>query len=302
MKHHENEQYITQIPESELQRDYFQFYNYNFWMHKANAVLTFIENPDRIKDLRFEEDRDIDEYILENLKMELHMMVFHSSESLFLNIFAIIYQPNFPWVWVSRCSFQKLNDLIDKVKRKGLSLLKENPEIWLRDNLYPSIISEQHKNYEKSKLSSIFVTRYLEALAGEYIDHAEYNSYKHGLRGFPGNLKLQAIDEKDGHTVFDSHNDFIEFLQFTKESYHGKMHTRIKLIKKTYNYKRDLRIVRMNSIILCNLFHAKKIMIQNHTERKQKVGYYLLHDWSLNDIFNRDSNAATSNTLTKFSM
>jgi hypothetical protein len=30
MKHHKNEQYITQIPESELQRDYFQFYNYNF--------------------------------------------------------------------------------------------------------------------------------------------------------------------------------------------------------------------------------------------------------------------------------
>jgi hypothetical protein len=31
-------------------------------MHKANAVLTFIENPDRIKDLRSEEDRDIDAF------------------------------------------------------------------------------------------------------------------------------------------------------------------------------------------------------------------------------------------------
>jgi hypothetical protein len=141
MKHQKDEQYVSQVPESELQNDYFQFYHYNFWMHKANAVSSFIEHPDKIKDLRFEEDEDIDEYILDNLKMELHMMVFHSSESLFLNIFAIIYQPNFPWVWVSRCTSQKLNDLISKVKRGGLSLLKENPEIWLRNNLYPSIVT-----------------------------------------------------------------------------------------------------------------------------------------------------------------
>jgi hypothetical protein len=61
---------------------------------------------------------------------------------------------------------------------------------------------------EKSKISSIFVTRYLEALSGEYMDHGEYNSFKHGLRGFPGKMKLQAVDEKTGQTVFDSHNDF----------------------------------------------------------------------------------------------
>ena len=302
MKHDKDEQYVTHVPRSDLQKDYFQFYNYNFWMHKANAILSFIEHPDKIKDLRFEGDGDIDEYILENLKMELHMMEFHSSESLFLNIFAIIYQSNFPWVWVSRCPFQKLNDLIGKVKREGLSLLKENPEIWLRDNLYPSIVSKQHEHYEKSKLSAIFVMQYLEALAGEYIDHTEYNSYKHGLRGFPGNMKLQAIDEKVGEIIFDSHNDFIQFLEFTKESYCGKIYTRVKLTKKTYDFKRDLRIIRMNSIILYNLFHAKKIMFQNQPERKQKVGYYMLDDWSLNDVFNFHSNARTSNTLRKFSM
>jgi hypothetical protein len=35
-------------------------------------------------------------------------------------------------------------------QQNGLSILKNSPEVWLRRNLYPSIISEQHKDYEKS--------------------------------------------------------------------------------------------------------------------------------------------------------
>jgi hypothetical protein len=115
-------------------------------------------------------------------------------------------------------------------------------------------------------------------------------------------MKLQAVDDKTGQTVFNSHNDFIQFLEFARENYSGKIRTRIRLTKKTYDYKRDIRIIRMNSAILYNLFHAKKIMIQNHSERERKLGYYILDDWTLNDIFKYDSNPSTSNSLRKFSI
>src|SRR4051794_10096551 len=120
MKHHNDEQYVRQVPLSELQNDYFQFYHYNFWMHKANAVLSFIEHPDRIKDLRFEEDEDLDEYILDNLKMELHMMVFHSSESLFLNIFLLLKEAGF--VTIRR---GPLINLINRLPEKEISSVAE---------------------------------------------------------------------------------------------------------------------------------------------------------------------------------
>ncbi|MFL6395637.1 MAG: hypothetical protein ACJ706_00555, partial [Nitrososphaeraceae archaeon] len=81
---------------------------------------SFIEHSDRIKDLRFEEDEDIDEYILDNLKMELHMMVFHSSESLFLNIFLLLKEAGF--VTVRR---GPLIDLINRLPEKEISSVAE---------------------------------------------------------------------------------------------------------------------------------------------------------------------------------
>jgi hypothetical protein len=75
---------------------------------------------------------------------------------------------------------------------KGLSCIqdletkfeKRPPEIWLRENIYPSISDDKHPNYERSRVSAKFVISNLEILAKEYLDHNEYNSYKHGLRSF----------------------------------------------------------------------------------------------------------------------
>jgi hypothetical protein len=48
-----------------------------------------------------------------------------------------------------------------------------------------------------------------------------------------------------------------------------------------------------------HLFHVKKIMIRNHSERELELGYCMLDNWTLNDVFKYDSNESTSNTLRK---
>ena len=161
-----NERYRGQVQVEELQKDYFLNFNPNYWMHKANALLSFIDDPSTISKLRFEGDRDSDQTILDNLKLELHMMVFHSAETLFLNVFSIVFMPTLPWVWISRCESKRLYELIDIMQEKGLSGIqdlletkseKKQPEVGLRENLYPSISDDKHPNYERARLSSLFV-------------------------------------------------------------------------------------------------------------------------------------------------
>jgi hypothetical protein len=237
-------------------------------MHKANALLSFIENPSTINTLKFEGDKDSDEVISYNLKMELHMAVFHSPETLFLNIFSIIFMPSFQWIWISRCRSNVLHGLTKIVGKKGLSKLAQSPEIGLRENLYPSVHPE-HTNYEKTKLSAAFVVDYLNSLANEYLDHNEYNSYKHGLRSFVGRQKLQAIDDQTHELVMHMDSDIIEFLEFEKKDRKGnpyinkkdgKPYVRLKLATKGFDYKRNCGIIRMNSAILTNLFYTKGVI------------------------------------------
>lgn len=308
-KGNHKEIYQGQVSKEELQNKFFMQYNYNFWMHKARALLYFIKNQEAIKNLKFTGDMYSDEVIIENLKMELHMMVFHSAESLFRMIFSIIKMPELPWIWIARCGHSELYGLIDKMRRDGLASLKPSPEIWLRPNLYPSIINEQHENYEKSRLSCGFVIKYLESLATEYIDHKEYNSYKHGLHCFCGRQELQAIDEQTGEKVFASQNDIIEFLEFEKEKKKEEVNITVRIAAKSYDYSRDYQIIIVTSAILHNLFNKKSIDLKkSFIDQKAvsgdsplKFGYYLMHDWTLDDVFLTESDRKGASLLKRFS-
>ena len=65
---------------TEYERQYYSGYPYRFWFHKARAIYYFIEDVSRLQYLRAPNDIDTDDYIIDNLKMEIHMMLFHSAE------------------------------------------------------------------------------------------------------------------------------------------------------------------------------------------------------------------------------
>ncbi|MDH3314120.1 MAG: hypothetical protein OEM28_13415 [Nitrosopumilus sp.] len=60
---------------------------------------------------------------------------------------------------------------------------KPLPNDWLRSVLYPAI-DETHPRFEDSKYSTKFTIDYIKRLAKEYVDHVEYNSYKHNHARF----------------------------------------------------------------------------------------------------------------------
>jgi len=303
-----SERYRSQIPIEDLQADYFLHFNPNYWMHKANALLSFIENPSKIASIRFEGDKDTEETGVSNMKMELHMMVFHSSETLLLNIFSIVKMPLSPWIWISRCDSHTLHALVDIVASRGLAGLQSSPETWLRDNLFPSVPLE-HQNYSRSKKSTDFAINYLQILAKEYLDHSEYNSYKHSLRSFVGKGRWQTINELAGEKVLDMQSDIIEYLEFEKNdkkgiSYKekGRPYVLVKLTTKGFDYIRDLRIINVNTVMLYNLFYAKKVLIRTALRNSRTIGYYLFDDFTTDDIFSASSQANGNAIFKKFTM
>jgi hypothetical protein len=248
--------FVGILPLTDYQRDYFIGYPYGHWLHKGLALLHFIEDRSKLSILRFPKDIDSDEFIIENLKMEIHMMVFHSAESLFLTVLGHYFYPAMPWFWMSTCTQNKFNNIINLWQEKGLDAIIREPEKWLRDMLYPTI-NESHEAYQKTKDSATFAKKYLERLVHEYMKHKEYNSYKHGLKIFPQQRNVHAIDGTSVEEVTDTQGDFLEFLKY--ELLEGNDYEyRIRHISQKYDVNVDINIIRTTTWLLQNFLERKR--------------------------------------------
>jgi hypothetical protein len=285
-------------------KSFFQHFNYNYWYHKINALYEYIEKPEKIKtDIRYEHDNDLDESIIENFKLEIHMSVFHSAETLFLILFGCLYEPKGVPVWISRCSSENLHNLIEQLAKGGLESFITNSDEWLRTLLYQAI-DEKHNLFEKSKLSTRFTKKYLQRLAEEYVDHVEYNSYKHGLRCNPGQSGFQLFDEKTQTIVLNSKNDAIMFLELEKTKKGNEIHYRVKESSKTYDIKRDIGIIITTTQILHNIFDYRQLVIKRElvgSDCKIKFLPYLYKTDNPREIFDFEYKNFSGGFVTRFS-
>src|SRR5918997_4981136 len=280
--------FAAMLPLSNYQRDYFIGYPYRYWLHKGRALMYFFEDRSRLSTLRFPKDTDTDDYIIENLKMEIHMMVFHSAESLFLTVLGHYFYPDLPWSWMSTCTQNKFNNIMNLWQEKGLDAIIKDPEKWLRDILYPTI-TESHEKYRKTKDSAIFAKKYLNRLVREYIRHKEYNAYKHGLRIFPGPGRFQDIDEDtSGEGVTGIRGDSLEFLTYELLLLGDEHEYRIKRTSKKYDVKVDINIISTTTWLLQNFLASKRA--ESNAVQGQKVTFNLalLDNLKLEDIFRSD--------------
>jgi hypothetical protein len=265
------------------QRDYFVGYPYGYWLHKGLALMHFIEDRSRLSVLRFPKDIDSDEFVIENLKMEIHMMVFHSAESLFLTLLGHYFYPDMPWFWMSICTQNKFNNIINLWREKGLDAIIKDSEKWLRDILYPTV-NEPHEKYQKTKESATFVKKYLNRLVCEYMRQREYNAYKHGVRVFPGQASFEATDDTSGEVVQDIQGDLLEFLTYEPLQEHD-LEYRIKRTSKKYNVKVDINIISITTRLLQNLLERKRA--ESKAAQGQKIAFNLALFDNLNveDVF-----------------
>ncbi len=280
-------QYYGQHGLTELQNKFFAQYDYNFWMHKVHTLTHFIENPESMNMLKFVGDISSNEVIIQSLKMEIHMTAMHCTESLFRIFHSMIYNPENPWLGLAESPSNQLHLFILFIKRSGIGSLVLNVNTWIQGNLYPTI-DENHPLSKKSKDSSEFVISYLNRLAREFVEHKEYNAYKHGLHCFPGSLTIQAVEEQTRTKYIDSINDTTEFMEFGRIESNNKK--KVFITTKAYSNIKDYNIIRVNSAIMHNLFKFKALAsVHTVSEIPEttpiQFGYHYFDDQSVSDLF-----------------
>ncbi|WP_316506382.1 hypothetical protein [Nitrosopumilus sp.] len=285
-------------------KTFIQNFPYNYWQHKINAIGEYIAYPEKIKDeIRFEPDNTLDESIVERFKMETHMTVFHSAETLFLILLGFLYEPNSIPMWISRCTSSQLQGHIEKLSKEGVNNLITNPNDWMRSVLYP-VIDKNHSKFEDSKYSTKFTMDFIKRLAKEYVDHVEYNSYKHGLRCTSGQSRLQIKDEKSGKIVLDSSSDTINFLELEKIPNNNETIHKFKESSKTYDYERDCGIIRITTNILSNIFSYRQLLIKRElvgSDCKIKFLPFFFKFDKANKVFEFNPKNSKGGLITRFS-
>jgi len=254
--------FLGSANQTQYNETFYKNFEYNYWYHKCNALYEYVKYPKKIKtQVMFPDDSTNEKYILENLKMEIHMTVYHSTETLFLVIFGHMHLPNLIPIWMTQCLSTELFNEIKKVADNGIDSILTNADDWLMDLIYPKAKTTD-KGFSAIKNSIKYIKGYLQNLAKEYVDHKEYNSYKHGLRCYPGQFSLKIMNDKTNAVLVDSNSDSIFFYELEKNKVQ-KNTFNIKNSHKSYDINRDANLILTNSMILENIFLIRKKSIES---------------------------------------
>lgn len=280
----------------ELEKKYEKSFDYNFWLHKFLALENLLKDQKNMQEILV--DNESIDSLKSSFEMDMHMSVFHSSETLFLILFGFIEQPRYMWAWVSNCESKDLYEMIEKLRDKGLELFIKNTRQQIRDFLYPGIKKENNL-YPSTLTSAEFVINYLRRLAREYLDHDEYNSFKHGMRCYPGKYGL-TMNGPDGKPIIDSRNPGICYLTTTRKYESGKIvNVRVDETMKTYQIERDKKIVLTNSLILQNIFSTRRAILSGKPNAQYNVSIFA--NSKVEDIFKFEKASDHTGFILKFS-
>ena len=106
-------------------------------------------------------------------------------------------------------------------------------------------------------------------------------------------------------------SDIIQFLEFEKKDKNGnhyidkddrKPYTIVRLATKGFDNMRDYMIIKMNSAILSNLFYAKGVMINPAADASRMLGYFLLDNFTLKDIFEHGPETKRTGVFKRFTI
>ncbi|MGI0027632.1 MAG: hypothetical protein ACREAD_07310 [Nitrosopumilaceae archaeon] len=280
---------------NELEKKYEKSFDYNFWLHKFLALENLLKDQENMQKILV--DGESVDSLKSSFEMDMHMSVFHSSETLFLILFGFIEQPRYMWAWVSNCDSKDLYKMIKKLRDKGLGSFIKNTQQKIRDFLYCGIKKEDNR-YSSTLTSAEFVINYLRRLAHEYLDHAEYNSFKHGMRCYPGEYGLQMMGP-DGTPILDSKNPGIFYLTTSRKYEEGKLNVRVDETMKTYQIERDKKIVMVNSLILQTIFSIRRAVLTG--KPNAKYGVTIFDNTKVDDIFKFEKDSEHKGFLLKLS-
>ncbi len=270
------------IPREELNSHFFASYSTIWWTAKARLLQRLIE------DESFQRDYTSDEIVsgfppddlVRSCKAELHYLQFHTSEALFSLVFAILHEPELPWLWLCDYSSGELASLIQELAGGSLRHPGQGDKRASLRELFYLFIGESYESWGLVSKSIDVIWEYLQKLAVEFLDHAEYNSYKHGQRSFIQRVVYELRSEGDESTsLLSQAGDAVTFLDI--EYPVGEKYRVATLTTKFINYLKAINIIAMNAALADNIVSFWRTKLRG----AGTVNFNLFHDKDANAIF-----------------
>jgi hypothetical protein len=260
-----------------LNKQFLEEYDYTFWARRVaelqlilsqNGLVTrtreyaaqLLGNPD----LRLS-----DESIRNSIMLDIHFSAYHSTEALFGITFAFVLEPDLPWYWLTTYKFYEFNKMVSDLAERGLSVFNPD-EILVAKALFFNIADKQLQPAVES--SARFATRYIRALAKEFCDKEDYNSFKHGLRTLRARSTSGGFSTVEGRRLLEWNETVTTFLEVGEPVNTGEGVLReVKVAAKAIDHERSIRIIVNNTHLTHNLIQIKKAQLENKKTANLKI-------------------------------
>ena len=263
----------------ELNRLFYERFEENYWLNKADALLIMIDFFDYIKkvvadDWNFESPK---EKFLMNLRAGIYFTSFHMAEATFALLFAP-FQPYPHWVHMTiykgirKSIGQYLDDEIAELTSKKCSTKEEFIKLALYSGFFPE--GENKKESWNKNVEDIIWM--LDRIGNKYMDatgseRGEYNSYKHGLRIQTSKQSLSIYE--DGHperaVQVAPSNDSISYIQFIKKEINKQKVEELSEVTKQFSHVEAYAYIVFMTRILKQIKDTRVALIDG---RKTELG------------------------------
>jgi len=271
------EKIVTPIPEKDLLKKFVEEYDYLFWINRVAILHRAIEDSEfRLKiveQVQLRLDRENlpipDESILDRIKLEMHFTAYHSTEALLGLIFAFVYQPELPWLWLTTYSFSEFNEMVAGLAEKGFSMFHSDEKL-VAKALFFNVADEELADLVEN--SANFTIDYVRRLAKEFQDKQDFNSYKHGLRTMrakPSSPKLRSLDGKELLRWNELTTTYLEVGKRVEKN--GQVFRDLRIVNKAIDHEKSVRIIVTNTHLMRNLFEIRKAQLLGRSEIEVKL-------------------------------
>lgn len=269
------EKFIGSHSAKELNRLFYERFEENYWLNKADALINIIENFDDIKNM-LGENWKIEtpkEKFLVNLYAEIYFTSFHMAEATFALLLAP-FQGNPHWIYMVtynsiRESVNKyINGEIEELTSEKCTTKKELVE----HSVYFGFSPEDEKEKDDWNKNINNIVWMLDRIGEKYVRatgyrKGEYNSYKHGLR-IETNIQSLSVHE-NGHPEKSNWiappKEAIAYLEIEEKEADGEKVGVLYEITKQFSYKEAYNYILFMTFLLKNVKNTRIAVLSGKT-------------------------------------
>lgn len=281
----------------ELDIRFYDSYDEKFLLHKAKTLLLVADAPEAFRDFVSQGGGDIaiegdDKTYAQELRAEVHFTEFHQFEAFFALLVAL-FQPLPHWLYLTTYTTQEFKTKVEQYLAGDIlgltnGVLSDRHE-FINQTIYTNFIppdcmatgnaEEDEACRAKWRDNLDNIAWLLERLARKYVDGAEYNGYKHGLRVMAGPVFFRMFaNDANGNPGPLVHNwepeDALRFLE-TKEVPREEVGAppevegtfwRVSEVSKGFNPKESINHLNAMSFLLETLKKTRLAILKDEKE------------------------------------